>query len=100
MPLRPNRQRSSASATTAVSTPTHVKKVSAPTPKVEAKEEPVPPMGPAPAYNALYIAHARSLDANLRAGGRYPYTPNSKFRKGLSNPNFLEEQLEKALGNS
>lgn len=41
--------------------------------------------------------HAQKIDANLRLGGRYPYTPNPKFRKGLNNPSILEEKLAKIL---
>lgn len=43
------------------------------------------------------IRHAQKLDANLRRGGRYPYTPNPKIRKGLDNPSLLEEKIAKIL---
>lgn len=51
-------------------------------------EKPFPKMAPGPDPEKQIAEHAAKVDANLRLGGRYPYTPNPKFREVYDNPIF------------
>lgn len=99
MPLTPNRTRG-ASKKRAAPQPSHVKPIAAPTPEpiaVIPEEKPARSLPIPRSSEELNLAHAKKLDTNLRAGGRYPYTPNPSFRKNLTNPSFLEDNRAKFL---
>lgn len=104
MPLNPNRSRGAARkqaarTNTPAPQPTHVKTVGPrPIPIADPPEDQparVLPVPPSP--EALNLAHAKKMDKNLRAGGRYPYTPNPHFRNSLSNSTFIEDNLARFL---